>query len=74
MPPGNQWGDLRKLPAASGAAFAITDDSTGYILYQFKQMTVLHLLDAVGENYKPAIDFIQFAAFKLVPKLFASQR
>jgi len=34
-------------------------------------MTVLHLLDTVGKNYKPAIDLIEFAAFKLVSQLFA---
>src|SRR5208282_447389 len=43
------------------------------VLNQFQQMTVLHLLDAVGKHYKPAIDLIEFAALKLVSQLFAAQ-
>ena len=40
---------------------------------QFQQMMILHMLDPVGKNYKPPIDFIQFAALKLVSQLFAAQ-
>ena len=36
-------------------------------------MAVLNLFDAVGKNYKPAIDLIEFTALKLVSQLFAAQ-
>src|SRR5208282_2803670 len=45
-----------------------------HVFDQFNQMAVLNLLDAVGKNYKSAIDLVQLAALKLVSQLFTAQR
>src|SRR5208282_4404307 len=47
---------------------------SNHVFDQFKQMAVLNLLDAVGKNYKSAIDLVQLAALKLVSQLFTAQR
>ncbi len=36
-------------------------------------MAVLHTLDAIGQNDKPAIDLVEFAAFEVVSQLLAAQ-
>src|ERR1700758_1502369 len=41
---------------------------------QLQQMAVLHFLDPVGQDYKLAIDLIQFAPLERVTELFAAQR
>src|SRR5208337_1529640 len=62
----------RKLLALAGD-IAGANRAAADILNQFEQVAVLNLLDAVGQYYKPAIDLIEFAAFKLVSQLFAAQ-
>src|SRR5208282_4264954 len=43
------------------AAIAIVSMAMGNVVDQFEQMPILNLLDAIGENYKPAIKVIEFA-------------
>src|ERR1700681_3063900 len=59
----------RKLLALAAGNIAAADGAACDVLNQFEQMAVLNLLDAVGKNYKPAIDLIEFAALKLVSEL-----
>src|ERR1700732_4265624 len=63
----------RKFLALSPGDIAAADGAACDVLDQFEQMAVLHLLDAVRENHKPAIDLIEFAALKLMSELFAAQ-
>src|SRR5260370_39470664 len=50
------------------------DGTANDVLNQFQQMAVLNFLNAVGENYKHALDPIAFPALELVSQCFASQR
>ena len=40
---------------------------------QFQQMMIVNILDLVGENHKPTIDFIELAAFEMIPELLATK-
>src|SRR5713101_6789583 len=63
----------RKLLALAAGDIAPADVAACDVLDQFQQMAVLNLLNTVGKNHKPAIDFIEFVALKLVSELFAAQ-
>src|SRR5208282_1405821 len=63
----------RNHPALAAWDLGAADVAAADVLNQFEQMAVLNLLDAVGKNHKPAIDFIELAALKLVSQLFAAQ-
>src|SRR5438874_892441 len=38
-----------------------------------QQMMIVNMLDLVGQNYKFAIDLIEFSALEVIAKLLASQ-